>query len=317
MIGVNALAEGDEWAVFPAGDVAVESVDMPVDEVESALDAGDEIDWTSFGAEPGALPLTEENWDTTAGEGYAEGSAYGAGFAAEAKAKKAKKIPVLGYHKVVSDEDKNSPALIDDRYSISLSKFTEQMEYLSQKQYTAITCKQLYQWHQKKRELPERSVLITFDDGYSVTLDNAVPVLERFGLRGTVFVIGKKTYESDGTTYITMDRIQEVKKNHKCIEFQSHTWDLHNAERYSTSAKTFKKDAKKQIKVYGFYYVAYPHGYGSKVMVKAYRECGIKLGFTFGEGINGYATRKQNRLKLRRIGVTGFMEMDEFMKWCP
>ena len=241
--------------------------------------------------------------------------------AKKSKAKKveyAKKIPVLTYHRVMPDKQKHSAAYAKDRFSVSVSTFEKQMKWLSRQHYTAITCKQLYLWRLKQINLPKRSVLITFDDGYADTLKNVIPILDKYGLKGTAFIIGSKSVGSNGKSFITDEDIRKVQKNCPWFEFQSHTWNLHETDAYKKGDyNTFSADAKKQREAFGFSYLAYPFGRWSRPMVKAYKNNGIKMAFLFGWGTNGYATRKQNLYRMRRIEIKSSTSMKRFKKWCP
>ncbi len=243
------------------------------------------------------------------------GSAEMASAMGKKKVKNAKKIPVLTYHRIYSDEVKNSPANIDDRYSVSLSTFDQQMKWLSERGYRAVTCDEFYKWRKGKLKLPKRSVLITIDDGHAGSIENAAEVFRKYGLKGTAFIKGRASHESDGSYFITYSRICQMKETCPEIEFQSHTYDLHELRTYKTTKyNVFKKDADHQKSIYHFKYLAYPHGWHSATMIKAYKKSGIKMAFLFGKP--GYATRKQNLYKMKRIEVRSSMTMDQFRKWC-
>ena len=232
--------------------------------------------------------------------------------------KNASKIPVLTYHRILTDKEKKSPGYAKDRYAISLTKFTKEMQWLRKKKYRAITCEELYLWRMGKIRLPKRSVLITIDDGHAASIENAIPVLSKYRLKAAAFIIGKPSYYSDGSYYITYSRMLDIQKQcPNIIEFQSHSYDQHRLSAYqSETYQSVIQDAEQQRSLYGFEYLAYPHGRQSDQMIKAYRDSGIRMAFTFGRKRNGYATRKQNVYKMKRIEVTGSMTMKKFRKWC-
>ena len=243
------------------------------------------------------------------------GSVTMASAASKSKATNAKQIPVLTYHRIFPDEVKNAPEHINDRYSVSLSTFDQQMHWLSERGYRAVTCDEFYKWRKGKLKLPKRSVLITIDDGHGDSIENAVQVFRKYGLKGTAFIIGRNSLESNDSYSITYSRICQMQASCPEIEFQSHTYDLHELEHpKQVKYKVFKKDADKQKSIYHFKYLAYPHGRQSAAMIKAYKKSGIKMAFLFGKP--GYATRKQNLYKIRRIEVRSEMTMDQFKKWC-
>lgn len=233
------------------------------------------------------------------------------------RSKNATKIPVLTYHRIYADGARKDSGEIADRYVITVSKFDQQMSWLKQKGYRTITCDEFYRWKRGKLRLPTRSVLITIDDGHAKSIENMATVLKKYGFKGTAFVIGKTTLNKNGSYYITYDRIREMKKSCPQIEFQSHTYNLHRPDAYKkVSKKGFMQDAAQMKALYGFKYIAYPNGRQSSKMIKAYKKSGIRMGFLFGKGKNGYATRKQNIYKLKRIEVSNTMSMARFKKWC-
>lgn len=226
------------------------------------------------------------------------------------------RVPVLTYHMVLTDELKQRPRYVKDRFAVSVSVFEKQMAWLRAQGYTAITCEQLYLWHQGAIRLPKKSVLITLDDGYASTIENIIPILEKYDLRATEFIIGSDSYAGN-PGFITYDCIRQMRSEHPCMEFQSHTWNLHRKNACKTERYAgFAADAAMQREVYGFEYVAYPYGKNNKAMRTAYRKNGVKMAFLFGSSHNGYATRKQNPMKIKRIEITGDMGMRRFKRWC-
>jgi len=93
---------------------------------------------------------------------------------------------VLCYHRVL---DADSPArfVTEAPLVTSTHAFECQMELIAQR-FHAVTLTQAVQWLEGNRDLPNRAVLITFDDGWSDTYSNAYPVMKRLGLPGVVFL---------------------------------------------------------------------------------------------------------------------------------
>ena len=228
----------------------------------------------------------------------------------------ATRIPVLTYHRILADAEKKTAEYKNDRYAISVKEFDKQMKWLKKKRYKAITCEELYLWRTGKIKLPKRSVLITIDDGHAESIENAVRVFKKYKLKGTAFIVGKPAYESNGSYTITYSRIQTLRRtNPGQIEFQSHTYNIHRPNAYLTETyQAVMNDAAAQKEMYGFTYLAYPHGKYSAQMISAYKNSGIKMAFLFGK--SGYATRKQDLYQMKRIEVTGNMKLRKFKRWC-
>jgi peptidoglycan/xylan/chitin deacetylase (PgdA/CDA1 family) len=90
-------------------------------------------------------------------------------------------IPVLNYHQV--EDNVNNPL------TLSNQEFEEQMAYLHRHGYNSITPDQLIMHLRTGAALPDKPVLITFDDGYRDNYMNAYPIMKKYGFTGTVFLI--------------------------------------------------------------------------------------------------------------------------------
>lgn len=105
-------------------------------------------------------------------------------------------VPILMYHHV-SDK-------INTRYALPVSTFRAQMKYLSEQGYQTVSVSQLAEVIRAGGALPEKAVVITFDDGYLDTYANAYPIMEAYGFTGVVYII-TSTFE-EGKTYGYMQR---------------------------------------------------------------------------------------------------------------
>lgn len=221
------------------------------------------------------------------------------------------KIPVLTYHRIVNDWEKKKVIYRHSSLALSRSIFKMEMKYLKKERYKTLNCKELYLWHEGKIKLPKKSVLITFDGGSIGQEKYAMPILNKYNLKGTIFIIGKLTYNNK-KGIIKYSRIPKLRKLYPNIEFESHTFNLHVHLRKDIYHRTFK-DAIKQNKYFNFSFLAYPYGDFTSEMIRAYKNIGIKMAFTYGK--NRYATRKQNIYRIRRIKVNANELFSNFTRW--
>ncbi len=98
--------------------------------------------------------------------------------------KAATQVPILMFHSI---SEAGGPT------SIAPATFEAMMTLLDESDYQVVSLNEVAAWHRGKKNLPEKSMAITFDDGFVDFKDHAHPVLERFGFPSTLFVPTRKT----------------------------------------------------------------------------------------------------------------------------
>ena len=89
-------------------------------------------------------------------------------------------LPVLMYHSVLRD-----PARAG-RYVVSPDTVEADFRWLRERGYTALTVSEAAQFAARGEPLPEKAVVITFDDGFLNFSAYVLPLLERYDLKATV-----------------------------------------------------------------------------------------------------------------------------------
>ena len=132
------------------------------------------------------------------------------------------RIPILMYHSI-SDNlfGKSHPY-----YQINTSPrvFAQQMKWLHEGGYSTLTLSQLRQ-AMDAGDVPEKTVVITFDDGYQDFVMDAFSPMRRYGFTGTIFLATSRIQETpariEGVDYMTWREVQQL--HAEGIEFGSHT----------------------------------------------------------------------------------------------
>lgn len=119
-------------------------------------------------------------------------------------------IPILMYHYVRTVDDPNDK--MGFNLSVTPEKFAKDLDYIQSKGYTATNFYDI-----KNGKLPEKPVILTFDDGYQDFYTNAYPELRKRGMTAVSFVIADRL---DGN-YMTEQELREI--SDKGIEIGSHT----------------------------------------------------------------------------------------------
>jgi len=93
--------------------------------------------------------------------------------------------PVLCYHRVLP-----TVAGVRERpdYSVSPTQFADQLSLLNDEGFTSLTLHEYFDTANGSRELPARSVLVTFDDGFADNYSAAWPIARRLGVKLNLFV---------------------------------------------------------------------------------------------------------------------------------
>lgn len=211
------------------------------------------------------------------------------------------KVAVLTYHDVVDVVD--NPNTVN----ISVKKFEEQIKWLHDNNYKSLTMDEYYDWKKNNKKIPRKSILITFDDGWHSFYTKAIPILEKYNMKASVFVIWKysENCQSSGEKiYMNYDEIQDVIDNHKNMTVLSHSYDLHEEEKSkSKDIEIYSEDMKivKSLTGQKIEYYAYPFGKANDEYIKALKDNDYKLAFTFGP--YSFSTKDSDDYLIPRIGL--------------
>lgn len=180
-------------------------------------------------------------------------------------------LPVLMYH-FFYDESKGEKG--QDGNWIEISNFEEQIKYLANNDFYFPTWQEVEDYIDGNQELPEKSVVITVDDGDDSFFELAVPVLQKYNVTATSFVI----------TYWYGDRASNKEKN---VDYQSHSNDMHKAGSngkgvmLSWDYDKIKEDVLLSSEILGGANIfCYPFGQYNDLDIKVLKDTGYKLAFT-------------------------------------
>ncbi len=207
-------------------------------------------------------------------------------------------IPILMYHSI-SDE-KNNDAVI------SPQRFKEQMEYLFRHNYHPITFDELYAYLTNEPNLPDKPVVITFDDGYRDTYQIALPILKQYAFKSVLFIptgeVGKR---------LSWQELREMKA--AGMEIGSHgvthqslaelTYDQQLQE-INESKRLLDKNLNQTTR-----YFCYPNGSYNQDTLRLLQEAGFVLAVTIEPG---WASPEDNPLLLNRVWLGNSVDLVHF-----
>ena len=224
-------------------------------------------------------------------------------------------VYVLTYHHILPFADKEKYQK-ENMYVATVENFESQLKYLKDNGYNSITTDDLYNWLQFNIDLPEKSVLITFDDGYVSTYKYALPLLEKYGYNSVVFCIGgwigDKTGDFDPSLlqYMGYDLIKDIKDNHPILKIGAHSDLLHDAPISEYSYDQIYNDVLSIKNKLDTDLYSYPGGHYTNDYLRAVKNAGYKLAFKYKPSSKTYVT--DNTYAVSRIEVDGNIDMNGF-----
>ncbi|WP_378953531.1 polysaccharide deacetylase family protein [Pelosinus sp. sgz500959] len=201
-----------------------------------------------------------------------------------------KSIPILLYHRVGSEPDD---------LTISVKHFEQDMELLSYGGYNALSLEQVKQHLQgNSSSLPSKPIVITFDDGYLDNYINAFPILQKYSMVASFYIITGMVGNNDRLTIPQIREMQAVG-----MDFGSHTITHRSLgelvpKDVATELNQSKSDLE-QIIGKSVDFISYPCGSYKSETLQIAREAGYLGGFSVQSGFAEFS----NPLTIRRIPI--------------
>ncbi len=187
---------------------------------------------------------------------------------------KSKGLPVLMYHFFY---DKDSPPKKLDANYMEIHDFEDQLKYLTENNYYFPTWEEVKNYIDGTSCLPEHSIVLTADDGDATFFDLAIPIVEKYNVKITSFLI---------TSWIDDQNKLKNYDSNKII-FESHSHDMHRAGTdgkgriLTLSYDEACKDVKTSQSFIGNATVfCYPFGHYNDACYKILKDSGYTLAFT-------------------------------------
>lgn len=242
-------------------------------------------------------------------------------------------IPVLMYHILIPGRN--------DSISVDPVRFKEQMFSLKSAGYTSITEEELLAHLETNAPLPDKPVLITFDDGYISNYTLAFPILKELNMKASIYVIASRIFETNGITAGEYEKFswQQAREMTGTMSIQSHTWDSHSKQPdfqqldrglitsplftdnkletqqefedrtftdLSTAKNTIEKNVGTEVVA-----ISYPYGEYTADTIRLAKKAGYKMAFTIHNGTN---TQNSSPFELKRITADGMYSGQELIQ---
>lgn len=210
-------------------------------------------------------------------------------------------IPILEYHKVNDSQT--------DEYTIHPRDFALQMDEIKRQGYTTISILDFLKAKKGKLTLPEKPIVISFDDGYKDNLTTALPILEERQMNMTLFVVVNRIGNGG---YLSWQDLHEMERRN--VEIGSHTAN-HLILPDETREQIEEEISKSKLllewnKLKTVFTLSYPNGKYSENLIEVLKRNEYLAAVTGDSGLNTFET---NPYLLQRIYIPRNWFGEKFM----
>jgi len=212
-----------------------------------------------------------------------------------------------------------------NKMSITPYEFESDLKYLAANGYTSITMSKLINYVYNGEALPEKPIMLAFDDGYLSNYVYAYPLLKKYDMKAVLSIIAKDTDSFSNCHDTNIDyahstwlQLNEMVKS-GCIELQNHSYNLHciTTKRYGCKRALgeSKADYEKVLsddldrcsseifentgQISEAF--AYPYGSIDELSLPIIKKLGIKATMTCKYGVNKITHNPEKLYGLKRI----------------
>lgn len=243
-------------------------------------------------------------------------------------------VPVVMYHHITENPKRAG------KYVILKSELERDFDLIKEKGYSTVTVSDLIDYVDGKKDLPEKIIMLTFDDGFESVRELAWPLLKERNMKAVLSVVGSitETYAENrdrniNYAYLNWDDIRELHESGD-FEIQNHTYDMHNigsGGRKGLSRKSgespvdyeaaLKDDLSrmqsllKNLSGVDATAVAYPYGSYSKETLSIVKKLNFKASFVCEERVNRVTpSDKDSLFNLGRYNRPSGKSSEEFFE---
>ncbi len=224
--------------------------------------------------------------------------------AAEGEQKDQTTVPIILYHAI----EENFPDEISN-LAITSALFEEHMQTLLKNGYTTITFQDYINFKYNGASLPKKPIIIAFDDGYLSNYTKAYPILKKYNMKATIFIVASTVgvqYPEVNYSHFTWAQAREMRES-GLIEIGSHTYShdnmsLLNYDKVNLDLRLSKYLIDTNLN-YNCTLLAFPYGLCTEENQQQALEAGYELSCIVGDvGVN---TKYTPITALKRLTIYG------------
>ena len=219
-------------------------------------------------------------------------------------------VPILVYHNIGKEAR--------GRLVLGVDAFTEQMKYLKANGFRVVSVAEFVEWLQLRRQLPRKTVVLTFDDGYRSFREHAYPVLKELRFTATLFVYtdyvgtGRNALNWEDLKALTADGfdVQAHSKSHADLRRGDHESEAQYSRRMQAELieppRVLARGVGRPVS-----FLAYPYGRVDDAVLAKVKDHGYQAAFTVRRESNPAFV---DVLRISRSQVYADMTLEQFAK---
>lgn len=200
-----------------------------------------------------------------------------------------REISILCYHSISNDQSDTS---------VSANRFEEHIKALKTASYAFVSLDQIFAWFAQDTSVPQKAIALTFDDGYADFKTTALPILEKYNIPATLFVVGdRERYRFNlGTDLVMLSDagMRELEK-HPLVSLGWHTKTHPNLVTLSKDEITQEITPPAPMKFF-----AYPGGNYSEDAIDVAQNAGFSAAFSIKRDL---VSRDKDRWLMPRMVI--------------
>lgn len=241
-------------------------------------------------------------------------------------------VPIIMYHSILKDSSRSN------KYTITPTVLEEDLKYIKDKGYTTVTIADLISYVYDNKPLPEKPIVLTFDDGHYNNYGYLFPLLEKYDMKAVISIVGSYTDKFTETdeanlnySYLRWKDIKELMDTGR-IEFQNHTYNLHSNTGKRIGTKKIKGETDEHYKNvleedilklqqefkentnYIPQCFTYPFGGISNASLDIIKELGFKASLSCEQGINKLTKNPNSLYLLKRYNRPSYISTYNFFQ---
>ena len=242
------------------------------------------------------------------------------------------KVPIIMYHSILKDPARSN------KYTITPAVLEEDLKYIKSNGYETITISDLTSYVYDDKPLPPKPIILTFDDGHYNNYGYLYPLLEKYDMKAVISIVGSYTDKFSETdeanlnySYLRWKDINELISSGR-VEFQNHTYNLHDNTHGRIGAKKKKGESDDEYKKileedinklqnelkentgYVPTCFTYPFGGISNSSLDIIKELGFKASLSCEEGINKITKNPNSLYLLKRYNRPSYVSTYNIFK---